>query len=119
MLDTRRTLREPVHEAGKIIFIDDPLFVDCVIRDISPDGAMVTLAVSVPLPLEVALWDERTGMLFECQVRWRKEQLVGLHFLDTCNRSKRRRLLEKCRLPSDFAAECGRNGTAGYRQAAA
>ena len=89
MDNDRRTFpRLQVQKNGKILFLDQPCFVECIIRNISEDGALLSLIVSVPLPREILLWEQRTGKLYACEVKWRKDHVVGVHFVDVGARSK-------------------------------
>lgn len=97
--EKRAFARYQVCNAGRIIFFDAPCFVQCVIRNISADGALVCMQVSVALPREVVLWEEATGRCYECSVRWRNDRMVGLHFTDVCGRAERGSLLERGFLP--------------------
>ena len=93
--DRRAFSRTQIRKNGKILFMDQPCFVECIIRNISEDGALLSMLVSVPLPQAILLWEQRTGALYECDVRWRKDHMVGVHFIDVCGRATRRALLEK------------------------
>src|SRR5262245_8642461 len=95
MQERRAFPRTQVRKNGKILFMDQPCYVECIIRNISEDGALLSLLVSVALPQEILLWEQRTGALYECEVRWRKDHMVGVHFVDVCGRATRRALLEK------------------------
>ncbi len=86
--DRRTYPRLQVQEKGKILFIDQPCFVECIIRNISEEGALLSLIVSVPLPRVVLLWEQQTGKLYKCGVKWRKDRMVGVHFVDVRQRSK-------------------------------
>jgi hypothetical protein len=100
MTDDRRAFaRHHVRRNGKIIFMDHPFFVECTIRNISQDGALLSMLVSVPLPPDVLLWEEKTGRLFECAIRWRRDHMVGVHFTDVCDRATRHAMLERCYAP--------------------
>jgi hypothetical protein len=44
----------------------------------------------------VILCEDSTGLAFECQVNWRKDELVGLLVGDICDRSRRKALLNEC-----------------------
>ena len=68
--------------------LDQPCFVECIIRNISEEGALLSLIVSVPLPREILLWEQGTGKLYECGVKWRKDHMVGVHFVDVRSRLK-------------------------------
>ncbi len=48
------------------------------------------LLVSVPLPREVLLWEQRKSKLYECGVKWRKDHMVGVHFVDVRSRKTTR-----------------------------
>lgn len=97
--DRRAVPRHQVRKNGRILFVDQPCFVECVIRNISDDGALLSMLVSVPLPHEILLWEQRTGTVYECDIRWRREHMVGVHFTNICGSAMRRALLEKCFAP--------------------
>ena len=88
--DRRAFPRHEVRKDGRLLFVDQPCFVECTIRDISEDGALLSMFVSVPLPTLVLLWEQQTGAIHECEVRWRKGRTVGVHFTDVYGRSTRR-----------------------------
>lgn len=96
--ERRAAPRYEVRKDGRLLFVDQPCFVECAIRNISQDGALLSMLVSVSLPPVVLLWEQRTGTIHECEVRWRKGRSVGVHFTDVFGREKRRAILEK-----DFA----------------
>jgi len=93
--DRRAFSRHEVRKDGRLLFVDQPCFVECTIRDISEDGALLGMLVSVSLPTLVLLWEQRTGAIRECEVRWRKGRMVGVRFTDVYGRSTRRAALEK------------------------
>ena len=88
--------RHHVRKNGKILFMEAPWFVECVIRNVSEDGALLSMLVSVALPPKILLWEKKTGRIYECAVKWREEHMVGVRFTDLCGRAMRRALLEKC-----------------------
>ena len=49
------------------------------------------LARVVPLPREVLLWEQRKSQLYECGVKWRKDHMVGVHFVDVRSQKTTRR----------------------------
>lgn len=97
--DRRASPRHEVRKDGKILFVDQPFFIECAIRNMSESGALLSMLVNFPLPREILLWEEKTGTIYECDVRWRKDHMVGVHFVDVCGQSMRRALLEKCFAP--------------------
>lgn len=96
MLNNRAFPRHQVRINGKILSPDGSHTVDCVVKDISEGGALVNVPPNMMLPSRVYLWQAETGTLFECDVRWRKLDLVGLHFIDIASRSKVRALIDRC-----------------------
>jgi hypothetical protein len=86
--DRRTFPRVQIQRNGTVLFIDQPCFVECIIRNIAEDGALLSLIVSVPLPREILLWEQRTDKLYACQVKWRKDDMVGVHFVDVRHRAK-------------------------------
>lgn len=97
--DKRAFARHQVRKSGKVLFEGGNYFIECIIRNISEDGALVSLRVSLPLPPKVLLWEERAQTVYECAVRWRKEHMVGLQFTDVRSRRKRRAALDKSFVP--------------------
>jgi len=97
--DRRANPRRQVRKDGKILFEDQPFFIECAIRNISDSGALLTMLVNYPLPRTILLWQEHTGVIYECDVRWKRDLVVGVRFLDICGRTIRRALLEKCFAP--------------------
>jgi hypothetical protein len=68
---------------------------DCTIRDISLDGARVETSSAAAAPDVVFLLESASGNLFECQVRWRRDSEMGLHFIDVGGRAMRRALIQE------------------------
>ena len=94
--DRRASTRHEVQKKeGRLLFVDQPCFVECTIRDISPDGALLSTLISISLPAIVLLWERQTGAIHECEVRWRKGRTVGVRFTDVYGRAARRAILEK------------------------
>jgi hypothetical protein len=109
--------RHQVKIDGKIMSPDLSCFSDCVIKDISEGGAMVTTPTAVALPDRVYLYQERTKTVFECEVRWRKLNLIGLRFIDATARAKSRAIISDAKpvagiLHAWLTAESGQNRTA-------
>jgi hypothetical protein len=89
----RASVRHLVHIPGKVVAPDLSRFVDCIVRDISADGAMAKVPLDAELPSKVYLWQAKTWTFFECDVKWRKPGQIGLHFVDVASRSKSRALM--------------------------
>ncbi len=76
----RRARRDRVLFRGRIILDNGNSTIDCIIRDLSPRGARVTLQdqAIVPRMLSLAVLD--TGRTFEAIRRWQRGQSIGLEF---------------------------------------
>lgn len=97
--------RHQVQIAGKILSPDMYCSADCTIRNISEDGAFVTTTKPVSIPDRVYLWQDKTKVVMECEVRWRKHgKLFGLHFTDIAGRAARRALVDKFRTEDSLHA---------------
>lgn len=96
MENRRAHTRHPVHIDGKLILANGARTLDCVILDISEGGARVSVGVQMDLPQKVYLWHPSIDTVFDCEVCWREIKFVGLRFVDTCGRQKRRALLKVC-----------------------
>lgn len=97
--ERRVVTRHQVRKDARLLFVDQPCFVECVIRNISEDGALLSMLVPVALPPVVLLWEERTGAIHECEVKWRKGPTVGVCFTDILSRMTRREALERTFAP--------------------
>jgi hypothetical protein len=71
------------HKEGKLILGDD--IIDCVIKDESDRGALVRTSTFTPVADKLFLFERKSGKVYECQVRWRKGDLIGLHFIGWFN----------------------------------
>jgi hypothetical protein len=96
MMEQRIFARHSVRIAGKLVATHAPITVDCVIANLSEDGALITGRLSEPLPKRLYLWQAETGTLFRCEVRWQKGNQAGLRFVDAASRPWRVQLIEKC-----------------------
>ena len=93
-MENRRS--DPRHEVripGKLILAEGARTLDCLILDMSKGGARVSVGVQMDLPEKVYLWQSAADAVFDCEVRWRESKYVGLRFVDTCGRRKRKALL--------------------------
>jgi hypothetical protein len=68
-----------------------------VIIDLSEGGARVSSTNYDLVPSLVFLLIEKTGDIFECEVRWRRVDGIGFSFIDSPGRAGRKALLELCR----------------------
>ena len=97
-----------MHIDAKIAAPDMSSCVDCVMMDISEGGALVSAGRNAAaIPDRVYLWQSKTGTVFECEVRWRKLNLIGLKFIDCARGAKVRAVIDRCGpiVPARPAAE--------------
>jgi hypothetical protein len=76
--ERRSTPRTRSLLAGKIIISNGEMNADCIIRDLSPNGARVRLSRAIGLPHAVMLLVIRDGLLIDATVSWRIGEDVGL-----------------------------------------
>lgn len=93
----RACRRQPVTVAARLFTCDMSTAIDCVVRDISPGGALVMVADTASLPDRLYLWQEDAGVMVPCEVRWRRHDVVGLKFLG--NDKEKVQALVACCLP--------------------
>jgi hypothetical protein len=79
--------RRGVHRArallsGKVIVGNGSISADCIIRDLTRNGARVRISRGIGLPEDVALLVIKDGLLFEASVIWRRGDELGLVFND-------------------------------------
>ena len=77
----RRSARQRVLLAGRLVYGEAELTLDCAIRDLSESGARVRLSSPVALPARVTLIEVRAGVAYDCEVSWRRVPEFGLKFL--------------------------------------
>lgn len=78
-----RAVRPRVLLSGKIVHSGGAYSIDCVIRNISRDGAMITLARHQTLPPDVHLIVVKQGIVHQAKVVWFNYPARGLRFLRT------------------------------------
>jgi diguanylate cyclase (GGDEF)-like protein len=76
----RRERRDRVLFRGRIILHDGLSTIDCVIRDLSPHGARVTVEDQAVPPRAFSLVILDTGRVFDAIRRWQHGQSIGLEF---------------------------------------
>lgn len=77
--DRRRIKRLRTLKQGRII-MSDWTVMDCLVRDISDEGARIALGGLVDLPQEFRLLIVSTNMLIPAELEWRRSLLAGLRF---------------------------------------
>lgn len=76
--ENERALRQRVLKAATMEF--DGSTMDCVVRNISETGAALDVGAALHIPSEFNLLISGHGASHRCQVKWRKENRVGVAF---------------------------------------
>ena len=79
----RRSQRPRVLLAGRLIYGDAWMTIDCAIRDLTVEGAKLRLSGPAILPPKVTLIEIGTGMTHTCEVTWRRLPDIGVKFLSS------------------------------------
>lgn len=107
----RRALpRFPCDYPAKIFSPDLKLVVGARMLDYSAGGTKVKADFPQDGPKEVILHDLANHELYECEVRWRSGEFLGLRFVDILGPTRRRKFLEGASVPIMRAAAKGAGG---------
>jgi hypothetical protein len=80
MNERREVPRHRTLKSGKILVHAKTSLVDCTVRNLSPKGAMLSLASLAGIPETFELILEATGEHRQCHVIWRGENRLGVEF---------------------------------------
>jgi hypothetical protein len=80
--ERRRTPRHRALLAGKLANDDARLTIDCVIRNLSADGALIETSSPQMIPNELHLVHIREGVAWDARVIWRRGNQAGLQLLE-------------------------------------
>jgi hypothetical protein len=78
MGEMRLQQRRRVLKAGKILFANGACTLDCTIRNITDEGAMLQVEHSVSVPDSFQLYEPGRQMLHEARVVRRASHLIGV-----------------------------------------
>lgn len=84
----RANPRQSVHIKARIVCPDLSRCVDCTVLDVSEGGALASVRTQVTVPDRIYLWQPVSQTMIECEVRWRKLNLLGLKFLQDRGRDR-------------------------------
>lgn len=82
MEERRRSLRRRVLKTAKIVFNHDRSVVDCTVRNLSTEGALLLFPSTVGIPAHFELVLEGEARRLACDVMWRHEQRLGVRCVD-------------------------------------
>ena len=82
MKDLRTAERLKTLLKARIVFNQRMTSVDCVVKNISPIGALVTVDTTLAIPNEFELEIPLRGKTYAAQMRWRDAKSIGLRFVE-------------------------------------
>ena len=82
MGERRRSVRQKSFLRGCVYFNKRRSAVDCLIRDISSEGARIIFSDTVSVPDVVDLYIPQKEQTIRAQVQWRRGDEIGLSFPD-------------------------------------
>jgi hypothetical protein len=80
MVERRRSVRQKSFLAGCIYFNDRRRSAECLIREISDQGARIVFSRAVNIPDLVELYVPQREQTVRARVHWRKGNAIGLTF---------------------------------------
>lgn len=80
MAEGRKSNRKRAILAGKIIYNDLSTSVDCLIRNISEEGAKIEIGETMILPARFQFLVPQHGRTYKARIAWRQDNEVGLEF---------------------------------------
>ena len=82
MRERRRVVRQRSYLGGRITFNKRLSVVDCLVRNLTEDGAKVECPPSIALPQDLDFTVECKGLQARARVIWRSDKELGLSFSD-------------------------------------
>jgi hypothetical protein len=81
MQDRRNTVRARSFLGGKIVFNNRSSSLDCLVRNVSPEGARIAMSETVVVPEEFELLIPQKGRSYRAQLKWRNASECGVRLL--------------------------------------
>lgn len=79
--ERRANARQRRLNGAKIVFNNNSSVIDCMVRDLSRQGARLLVASPVGIPDWFELRIDRTGAYYQSKVAWRSGKQIGVSFL--------------------------------------
>jgi hypothetical protein len=97
MAERRTSRRQKSFLRGVVHFDKSRGGTNCLIRDLSDEGARIVLSPAVTIPNTVELQIPQRGQTFRARVQWRRADEIGLAFSDARAETSKREsaLLER------------------------
>jgi hypothetical protein len=81
MQERRQAPRARTLKSGKIIFKMRRTSIECTIRNLSDRGALLIVSNLALIPESFELELEATRVRYDCRVKWRGEDRLGVEFV--------------------------------------
>ena len=78
--DARKYQRLPAYLGAKIFFDHKPSTFDCLVKNISDKGAQISIETIWDIPESFSLYIEKFDKNFECNIRWKKHNKLGVSY---------------------------------------
>jgi hypothetical protein len=78
--ERRASPRQKRLNAAKIVFNNNASVIDCIVRDLPPQGARLLVASPVGIPERFDLRIDRNGVCHPSKVTWRANDEIGVSF---------------------------------------
>jgi hypothetical protein len=74
--EQRRAPRQRAYKGGRVVFNNGHSTIDCLVRNISSHGALLTLPSTVGIPDEFEVW--MNGKQAPARVTWKRADKLGV-----------------------------------------
>jgi len=78
--EQRISVRKRTFLKGRIVFNNGSSSMDCLVRDLSEDGARLELSETMTLPEVFDLYIAQKDATFRATLRWRRQEAIGVTF---------------------------------------
>ena len=78
--ERRKSHRQRMLQGGKIVYGRSALLIDCMIRDLSDEGARLKVANARDVPDNIRLFNSSDNTVIDAEVVWRSPREVGIRF---------------------------------------
>jgi hypothetical protein len=97
MSERRGSRRSKSFLRGRVHFDKQRGGMDCIIRDLSDEGARIILSQTVTIPPVITLEIPQRGQTLRAEVQWRRTDEIGLAFnaADAAGSPRERELLQR------------------------
>lgn len=80
-MERRKTARRRVLKRARLSYKDGAFSIDCVLRNITEDGALIDLPVGIMVPDKFRIHNELDGFAVDCEVARRIGNSAGVKFV--------------------------------------